>query len=80
MGNWSRQQETKQMAKEKEKTGREMLGKFFYDLAKLIFATMTLVGAVSLILEGTKMQHWVLLACGIFATYIFAYTGYRILK
>lgn len=80
MGNWSERQEIKKEVKDKEKTSRETLGKFFYDLEKLIFTTMVLVGAVSLIIEETKIQHWVLLSCGIFATYLFAYIGYNILK
>lgn len=80
MGNWSEKQEVKKETKEKEKISRETLGKFFYDLAKLIFTTMVLVGTVSLIVEETKIQHWALLGCGVFATYIFAYIGYNILK
>ena len=35
MGNWERQQEAKTEAREKERLSREVLGKFFYDLAKL---------------------------------------------
>lgn len=80
MGNWSEQQEAKREVKEKEKISREVLGKFFYDLAKLIFTAMVLVGAVSLIVDETKVQHWVLLTCGVIATYFFAYIGYSILK
>lgn len=80
MGNWSEQQEAKRETREKERTSRETLGKFFYDLAKLIFTAMVLVASVSLIVEETRTQHWILLACGIFATYLFAYIGYNILK
>jgi len=46
----------------------------------LIFAAMVLVAAVSLIIEQTKLQHWVLLCSGIIGTYSFAYIGYYILK
>lgn len=35
MGNWSERQEEKREGKEKEKTSRETLGKYFYDLSKL---------------------------------------------
>lgn len=80
MGNWIDQQEVKKETRERDKTSRETLGKFFYDLAKLIFTAMVLVGAVSLIIDTTKIQHWMLLGCGIFATYLFAYIGYNILK
>ena len=51
MGNWSVQQEAKKEVKEKERTSRETLGKFFYDLAKLVFTAMALVGGVSLIID-----------------------------
>ena len=37
MGNWEKQQEAKKEEKESEKLSREVLGKFFYDLAKLVF-------------------------------------------
>lgn len=80
MGNWNQQQEIKKETKEKERTSREILGKFFYDLAKLIFGAMVLVGAVSLIIDETKSQQWMLLGCGIVATYLFAYIGYNVLK
>lgn len=47
MGNWSVQQEAKKEVKEKERASRETLGKFFYDLAKLVFTAMALVGGVA---------------------------------
>lgn len=81
MSNFSKQQEEKKEIRGKEKVSRETLGKFFYDLAKLIFTAMILVAAVSLIVDAeTKGQQWALLVCGIFATYFFAYIGYNILK
>ena len=54
MGNWSVQQEAKKEVKEKERTSRETLGKFFYDLAKLVFTAMALVGGVSLIIDDLR--------------------------
>ena len=80
MGNWSEQQEAKKETKEKQKNCQDVLGKFFFDLAKLIFTAMVLVAAVSLIVDETKVQHWILLGSGLFATYFFAYIGYNILK
>jgi len=80
MGNWEKQLEIKKENKEKQKNCKDVLGKFFFDLAKLIFAAMVLVAAVSLIIEQTKLQHWVLLCSGIIGTYSFAYIGYYILK
>lgn len=80
MGNWIKQQEENREIKAKQKNCQEVLGKFFFDLAKLIFTAMVLVAAVSLIVNETNSQHWVLLSSGIIATYFFAYIGYNILK
>ena len=80
MGNWSERQEAKKEVKEKEKASRETLGKFFYDLAKLVFTAMALVGGVSLIVDEPQIKQGVLLATGMLLTYIFASIGYNILK
>lgn len=50
--NWSEQQESRRERREKDKMSREVLGKFFYDLAKLVFTAMALVGGVALIVGG----------------------------
>lgn len=76
----SKTQETKNEAKEREKTSRETLGKFFYDLAKLVFTAMALVGGVSLIVDEPQIKQGILLATGMLLTYIFAAIGYNILK
>lgn len=68
MGNWSVQQEAKKEVKEKERTSRETLGKFFYDLAKLVFTAMALVGGVSLIIDEPQIKQGVLLATGMLLT------------
>ncbi len=39
---------TKIEEKEKEKTARETLGKYFYDMSKLIFATVVLTNLSAL--------------------------------
>lgn len=80
MGNWEKQQEVKKEGQEREKVGRETLGKFFYDLAKLTFATMVLGGMVSLITDLTKINYWTLMASGFVFTFALAYLGRRILK
>lgn len=56
MSNWSERQEEKREGKEKEKISRETLGKFFYDLAKLVFTAMALVGGVSLIVDEPQIK------------------------
>lgn len=55
-----KQQEERKEANEKEKLSRETLGKFFFDLAKLVFTAMALVGGVSLIVNEAQLQQGLL--------------------
>ena len=80
MSTFSEQQDAKKEVRERDKVSRETLGKFFYDLAKLVFTAMALVGGVSLIVEEPQAKQGVLLATGMLLTYIFAAIGYNILK
>lgn len=80
MSNWSEQQANRRERQERDKTCRETLGKFFYDLAKLVFTTMALVGGVSLIISDVRTQQIALLCAGMFFTFMLAYIGYKILK
>lgn len=79
MSNFVRQQEERKEAKEK-KLSREKLGKFFFDLAKLVFTSMALVGGVSLIVNEPRIQQGILATIGVSLTYTFAAIGYKILK
>ena len=72
---------TQKEAREKERSSRESLGKFFYDLAKTSFTAMVAADVVSIFLtetDGTMLA--MLLAVGIFVTAVFAYLGYYIIK
>ena len=80
MNNFVRQQEERKEIKEKEKLSRENLGKFFFDLAKLVFTSMALVGGVSLIVNEARIQQGILATIGVSLTYTFAAIGYKILK
>ena len=80
MSNWEKQQTEKTERKERDKFGREVLGKFFYDLAKLIFAAMVLGGAIPLFMDSMKVEYGLLFICGSFATAMFAAIGYNIIK
>lgn len=80
MSNFVRQQEERKEIKEKEKLSRENLGKFFFDLAKLVFTSMALVGGVSLIVNEARIQQGILATIGVSLTYTFAAIGYKILK
>ena len=70
MGNWSERQEEKREGKEKEKTSRETLGKYFYDLSKLSFTALFLGGGVSLVLDFQNINYWVLVSFGAFTSFI----------
>lgn len=48
MGNWSERQEVKKEVKEKDKTRREKLAGYFFDLSKLSFAGLVIGGIVSI--------------------------------
>ena len=80
MGNYMKQTEAREERKEKDKTSRETLGKFFYDLAKLVFGAMTLVGAVSLITGEQSIDNIILLILGIVSTSILATIGYKVIN
>lgn len=80
MGNWEKQQDTKKEVRERDKVSRETLGKFFYDLAKLTFATMVLGGMVSVFTYFTRINYWSLMGSGFVFTFSLAYLGSRILK
>ena len=80
MGNWEKQQETTKETREKDKLSREVLGKFFYDLAKITFTAMVVGGAVAWISDSEKDYAWILLLLGVLSTMTLSYAGYKIIK
>ena len=80
MGNWSEQQEAKKVIKEKDKTRREKLAGYIFDLSKLIFAALVLGGITPLFTNVSDGINWVTIVLGGFSTYIFANFANRILK
>lgn len=80
MSNFSEKQEEKKETKEKEKTSRETLGKYFYDLSKLSFGAMVLGVVVPWFSESDKENYWILLLIGLFATTSLALFGYKIIR
>lgn len=53
MGNFSKTQEEKKEIKDKDKTRREKLAGYFFDLSKLSFAGLVIGGMVSIKPDGT---------------------------
>lgn len=67
--------------KEKEKTRRESLSKFIYQLANTCFTAMVVVAAVALVLGVDNPKSYaLLLGLGIFATISLALFADNILK
>lgn len=80
MGNCERINKKVQNEHEKNKVRRENLAKFFYDIAKLVFGAMVLVGGVSVITNDSDPSYIVLLILGLFFTTLLALVGNNVLK
>ncbi len=80
MGKFAEQQELQKENKEKQKIGREKLGSFFYDLAKIVFTTMVAGSIVTMVSGQPKLALWWLLAVGVGGTYVLAQIGNNIIK
>ena len=66
--------------KERDKIRRETLGKFFFDLAKLVFAAIVL-GEILLLQENVfDKSCCVMIMIGLSVTYSLAWLGNKILK
>lgn len=80
MGNFMKQQEARKEVRERERTSRETLGKYFYDLSKLSF-TGLVIGWV-MPLSGTDKSYidFVILVSGILLTVLFAVIARKILR
>ena len=67
--------------RERAKTSREELGKFFYRLAKMSFGTVFLGSVVALVTETASPQNSLLLmSCGLIVTAFLASIGFKILN
>ena len=66
--------------KENTGIGRETLGKFFYDLAKIVFTGLVVGGAFSLVTEQKGLEYIILMSVGIVISCVFVFVGYKILN
>lgn len=71
---------TQKETKEKERSSRENLGKFFYDLAKATFTIMVLTNTVALFTAANYILAAILIFVGLASTAILARIGYSIIK
>lgn len=82
MGNWEKQQEEKRIAKERDRTRRENIAKYYLDLSKLTFTALVL-GSVTFIITGKNVDYWIVAGVmigGIASTVILAKIGNQIFK
>ena len=63
-----------------DRVSRETLGKFFYDLAKLVFAGVVVGGVVQLTQSRDYALMAVMVVLGILVSCIFAFVGFKILR
>ena len=80
MGNFSKIQAEHKEAREWDKTKKEVLAKYFFDLSKLVFTAIVLGGFVPIFTDRYIYVNWVVITCGSFVTACFAIFAFQILK
>lgn len=80
MGNWSDQQEVKKEGKEKDKTRREKLAGYFFDLSKLSFAGLVVSIILPLFSNVANIILWLAVLFGTILTISSAMLANKILK
>lgn len=77
MSKFSEQQQIKTEKKDRDKTSRDTLGKYFYDLSKLTFVATVLNGSTTLFSESEVSDRILNVILGIIFTALLAMIGYR---
>lgn len=80
MSNFSRQMEERKNRKENDKTRREKLAGFFYDLAKLCFGGLVVGSLISYSNDGVNMYEITKTVFGIASTMVLSKIANEILK
>lgn len=81
MSNWEKQQSEKNEAKEKIRSRKDALAKYFFDLSKLTFTALVLGGILSFFQgEAFSMTLGLMIVFGIIAAIFLARIGNNILK
>ena len=80
MGKWEEQQEVKKEGRDRDKSRRENLGKYFFDLSKIAFTVLVVGAIIPLYSEVSRLDNWYVILTGVIFTFIFAFTGNRIFK
>lgn len=80
MGTWSQQQEIRKETKEKDKTRKEKLAGYFFDLSKLSFAGLVIGIIIPLYANYMDENNWYIAVTGIVLTTLSAMLANKILK
>lgn len=80
MGNWEKLQEEKKLIKEKDKTRKEKLAGYFFDLSKLSFAGLVISLILPLFSNVGDVKMWLAAFFGIILTVLSALLANKILK
>ena len=80
MGNWKKQQDELKEAKERDKLTKEVIGKYFLDLSKLVFTAIVLGGFTPMLTDVDIGLNWYIIIGGIVPSLFFGILGYRIFK
>lgn len=82
MGKFAEQQKMKDEARDRDRTRRENIAKYYLDLSKLTFTALVL-GSVTIIITGKDIDYFAvagMMAGGIASTVILAKIGNQIFK
>ena len=82
MGKFAEQQKIKDEARDRDRTRRENIAKYYLDLSKLTFTALVL-GSVTIIITGKDIDYFAvagMMAGGIASTVILAKIGNQIFK
>ena len=80
MGTWSQQQEVRKETKERDKTRKEKLAGYFFDLSKLSFAGLVIGIIIPLYTNFLDENNWYIAVTGIVLTTLSALLANKILK
>ena len=80
MSNFARAQEENKERRAWERTTKEILSKYFFDISKLIFTAVVLGCFIPLLSDEEFKVNWTLFICGLITTIGFAIVGYKLLK
>ena len=80
MSNFEIQLKEQERVVERNKTRREKLAGYFFDLSKLIFAGLVVGSVTPLFSDEGKGVNWITLVMGMLTTYVLAFSANRILK